>query len=159
MSSEPITITMLVVDLLESMGVRYAIGGSFASTLHGIARATMDSDLVVDLQESDIHQFIQGLNEAFYYDEQTIRNAIQRRPILHSKQASAVATAKCNAAAPIDHGVCVDRFLTGQGDRMTAATVKGDGAACGQGNVQGRFSAASRCAAAHTTATVCRFGP
>ncbi len=41
---------MLVTAALEALGVPYVIGGSMASAVHGLARATMDVDVVVDLR-------------------------------------------------------------------------------------------------------------
>ena len=49
MLTEPIQVTLLVADALESFGIRYFIGGSMATAVHGVARSTMDVDLVVDL--------------------------------------------------------------------------------------------------------------
>ena len=51
MLPEQIAVTMIVVDALEDLSVPYAIGGSFASALHGVMRATMDVDLVANLQQ------------------------------------------------------------------------------------------------------------
>ncbi len=52
MLDEPIAVTMLVIDALEALGVPYLIGGSLASAVHGVLRATMDADLVADLRLS-----------------------------------------------------------------------------------------------------------
>jgi hypothetical protein len=35
---------LLVTDALETLGVPYVIGGSLASAVHGVVRATMDAD-------------------------------------------------------------------------------------------------------------------
>jgi len=35
-----------VIDMFERLGEPYYVGGSFASSAHGIARATFDVDLV-----------------------------------------------------------------------------------------------------------------
>jgi hypothetical protein len=51
MLAEQIAVTMTVADALDALGVPYAIGGSFASAVHGVMRATMDADLVADLLE------------------------------------------------------------------------------------------------------------
>jgi hypothetical protein len=40
---------LLLIETLDRLGIHYAIGGSFASSFHGIARATQDLDLVVEL--------------------------------------------------------------------------------------------------------------
>jgi hypothetical protein len=76
MLPEQIAVTMLVADALEALGVLYAIGGSFASAVHGVMRATMDVDLVADLREEDIVPFVQALGDAFYVDAEMMREAI-----------------------------------------------------------------------------------
>jgi hypothetical protein len=48
MPSEPIAVTLQVIEALEGLGVPYWIGGSLASAAHGVARATVDADLVAD---------------------------------------------------------------------------------------------------------------
>ncbi|MBX7235657.1 MAG: hypothetical protein K1X65_14820 [Caldilineales bacterium] len=74
---EPIAVTLLVVEALESLGVSYVIGGSLASTLHGMARATLDSDLVADLQLQHVKSLVALLHDRFYIDESAAREAIQ----------------------------------------------------------------------------------
>jgi hypothetical protein len=76
MLPEQIAVTMLVSDALETLGVQYMIGGSFASALHGVMRATMDADLVADLREEDIAPLVQLLGEGFYADAEMMREAI-----------------------------------------------------------------------------------
>ena len=45
MLSEPVAVTLLVIEALEALDVAYLIGGSLASAIHGVARATQDADL------------------------------------------------------------------------------------------------------------------
>jgi hypothetical protein len=78
MLAEPIAVTMLVIKALEGLGVRYAIGGSLASAVHGVVRATMDADLVADLHIDDVEPLVQTLGEAFYADQETMRDAVRR---------------------------------------------------------------------------------
>lgn len=78
MLPEQIAVTMLVVDALEALGVSYAIGGSFASALHGVMRATMDADLVADVRLEHVAPFAQALGEAFYADAEMMRDAIRQ---------------------------------------------------------------------------------
>jgi hypothetical protein len=49
MLPEQIAVTSMVTDAMSSLGVAYALGGSLASAVPGVARATMDADLVADL--------------------------------------------------------------------------------------------------------------
>ena len=56
MLAEQVAVTMIVTDALEALDVPYAIGGPFASALHGVMRATMDVDLVTDLLERALEE-------------------------------------------------------------------------------------------------------
>lgn len=76
MLPEQLAVTMLVADALEDLGVPYAIGGSFASALHGVMRATMDADLVADLRQEDLAPFVQALGGLFYANAEMMREAI-----------------------------------------------------------------------------------
>jgi hypothetical protein len=78
MLTEPIAVTMKVVDVLETLGIPYFIGGSMATAVHGVARATMDVDLVADLESRQIGPLIVSLGEDFFADEQMIRSAVKR---------------------------------------------------------------------------------
>lgn len=79
MLTEPVQATLLVVEALEALGVRYLIGGSLASAVHGVVRATMDTDLVADLQLAHADPLAQTLGDAFYVDVESIRGAIRHR--------------------------------------------------------------------------------
>jgi hypothetical protein len=79
MTTEPIAVTLLVIEALDDLGVRYVIGGSLASALHGVARATMDADLVADLKPQHVRPLVQKLAGAFYLDEDAVRTAVASR--------------------------------------------------------------------------------
>ena len=78
MLAEPIAVTMVVTDALDALGVEYAIGGSLASAVHGVVRATMDADLVADLRIEHAEPLAQALGDAFYADVEMMRDAIRR---------------------------------------------------------------------------------
>jgi hypothetical protein len=63
---------------LDRLGIVYAIGGSFASSLHGVARATQDIDVVIDLHADQIEDFCNALAPQFYVDEGAIVEAVWR---------------------------------------------------------------------------------
>jgi hypothetical protein len=77
LNDEPIQVTMQVVHALEKIGIDYVIGGSLASALHGVARATMDSDIVANFREEHIAPFVEALKSTFYVDDEMIRDAIR----------------------------------------------------------------------------------
>jgi hypothetical protein len=68
-----------VVAVLEEMGVSYHVGGSFASSIHGVARQTRDLDLVAELSLSHAAAFAARLQADFYLDDESMRRAIENR--------------------------------------------------------------------------------
>src|SRR5512135_2530751 len=79
MLGDSIRVTLLVTDVLEEMGISYAVGGSLSSSLHGVMRSTLDVDIVADLRLEQIQTFVAALSPIFYADDEMIREAIQRR--------------------------------------------------------------------------------
>jgi hypothetical protein len=79
MLPEPIAVTLQVIEALQALRVPYLIGGSLASALHGVARATADADLVADLHTEHAEPLAKMLQPAFYADAQAIRDAILHR--------------------------------------------------------------------------------
>ena len=68
-----------VVQAFERLGIPYYIGGSVTSSFHGIPRATMDVDLVADIQRKHVPLLVNLLENAYYIDRDMILEAIQRR--------------------------------------------------------------------------------
>jgi hypothetical protein len=68
-----------VVDALEKLGINYLIGGSVASSVHGIPRSTQDADLVADIKESQVPELVAQLEGRYYLVESAIREAVQRQ--------------------------------------------------------------------------------
>jgi len=79
MLPDPVAVTLLVIEALDALGAPYLIGGALASTVHGVARATWDTDLVADLRLEHAEQLAQALSDAFYVDAESIRDAIRHR--------------------------------------------------------------------------------
>jgi hypothetical protein len=79
MVPEPLVTTLRVVEALESLGISYFIGGSFASAVHGVLRATLDADLVADLRLEHAEPLARALADAFYVDADAIRDAVRHR--------------------------------------------------------------------------------
>jgi hypothetical protein len=68
---------MRVVRLLESLGVRYVVGGSLASSVHGVLRASVDADIVAELAPEHVDRFCSSLKDDFYLDESRVREAVR----------------------------------------------------------------------------------
>jgi hypothetical protein len=69
----------LLLSVLDRMEIPYYVGGSVASSAHGIPRTTMDVDLVADLQLAQVDEFASMLQAEFYADGPMIRDALARR--------------------------------------------------------------------------------
>lgn len=68
-----------VVEALEKLSITYHIGGSIASSLYGIARATIDADIAADIKKEHILPLKSFLDTQYYFDEEMIGDAIQRK--------------------------------------------------------------------------------
>jgi hypothetical protein len=52
MLSEPVLVVAKLAGVFDALGIRYVVGGSLASSIYGIPRATQDVDLVADVRFS-----------------------------------------------------------------------------------------------------------
>ena len=76
---DPIAVAVSVARTLEALGIMHTIGGSIASAFAGEPRSTIDIDIVVALDESQVPALIAALGDDFYVDEEAIRRAIRER--------------------------------------------------------------------------------
>ncbi len=68
-----------VLALLDELGIEYAIGGSVASSAYGLPRATMDIDLVAQVEPLHAARFESALGDDYYVSTEMIRQAIRAR--------------------------------------------------------------------------------
>ncbi len=77
--AEPVQVTQQIAQTFERFGIRYLVGGSLASSLHGIPRATQDVDIVADIKLNQVVSLVEALKADFYIDADMIREAIRSR--------------------------------------------------------------------------------
>jgi len=63
---------------LDRLGVAYYVGGSIASSVHGIPRSTLDVDVVADLATKHVAPLVDALKAAYYIDSRMMFDAIAR---------------------------------------------------------------------------------
>lgn len=68
-----------VVASFEKLGILYYIGGSVASSVYGLARSTLDVDMVSNLTSQQVHKLVEMLEPFYYIDEEMILKAIKKR--------------------------------------------------------------------------------
>ncbi len=61
------------------LGIRHYVGGSVASSFHGASRSTMDVDLVAEMSNSAVSDFLNCFDKDFYVSEAAVRDAIRRK--------------------------------------------------------------------------------
>src|SRR6185295_14144233 len=76
---EALKVILAVVRVLEDLQVPYAVGGSLASSMHGIPRSTQDGDLVADLRVEHVQPFVAAVAESFHVSPERVLRAVQRR--------------------------------------------------------------------------------
>ncbi len=79
MLTDPLEVVAAVAQVLDELGIDYLVGGSLASSKYGIPRATLDADIVADLDVARAEEFIRRLASDFYVDISMAREAAQRR--------------------------------------------------------------------------------
>lgn len=72
-------VTLKVVKAFINLGIEYYIGGSVASSAYGVARSTLDVDMVANMNSDQAHALEELLEKEFYVDIDTIINAIKKQ--------------------------------------------------------------------------------
>jgi hypothetical protein len=76
---DPLFVVSRISAALDQLGVRYVVGGSVASSVYGIPRATQDVDVVAELYGKHVDALVALLATEFYVDGDMIRDALARR--------------------------------------------------------------------------------
>lgn len=79
MFAEPTRVVAILARVFDALGIRYVVGGSFASSIYGVPRATQDVDLVADVRLAHADPITKALTDEFYVDADMIRDAVRRR--------------------------------------------------------------------------------
>lgn len=67
-----------ILEVLDRLEIPYFVTGSVAGSVYGIARTTLDLDLVADLREDHIPQLVSELQADFYADPEMMADALKR---------------------------------------------------------------------------------
>ncbi len=68
-----------ISDAFQRLAVRWAIGGSVASSAHGEPRSTNDVDVIAVLSETEARELVTLLGADFYADAEVAADAARRR--------------------------------------------------------------------------------
>lgn len=85
MLPEPLQVVQRLIETFDRLGIAYLVGGSVASSVVGVERATQDIDFVVVLLEAQVEALTLALADEFYADADLLREAI-----LHNSSANVI---------------------------------------------------------------------
>jgi hypothetical protein len=74
-----IAILERLADVLDSLKITYAVGGSLASSVYGTVRFTQDADITVEPFGPVADKFCGALKDDFYISAESMRQALQDR--------------------------------------------------------------------------------
>ena len=77
--SDPLAVAICVAQILEACGLRYLVGGSLANSMSGEPRSTLDVDVVVAMEASDIPHLIDRLRDEYDVDDEAVARAVRER--------------------------------------------------------------------------------
>lgn len=75
----PTEFLLHVAELLERLGIPYHVGGSVASSAHGMYRASADVDFVIDPTADQLEALARGLESEFYVSRAALAEALAHR--------------------------------------------------------------------------------
>ncbi len=79
MVSDPLIVVATLADIFDRLGIPYLVGGSLASSLYGIPRATQDVDIMADVRFRHVDPLTKELEKDFYVAAELISDAIRDR--------------------------------------------------------------------------------
>jgi hypothetical protein len=68
-----------LLGAFSRLEIPYCIGGSIASSVHGVARSSLDADIVALVSRVDADRLCSALEGVFYVDADAAREAVDRR--------------------------------------------------------------------------------
>ncbi|MEW6363288.1 MAG: hypothetical protein AB1714_01475 [Acidobacteriota bacterium] len=79
MLSDPLLVVATLAHVFDDLRIRYLVGGSLASSVYGIPRATQNVDLVADIRLPHVEPLTTALAGQFYVDAEMICEAVKNR--------------------------------------------------------------------------------
>ena len=76
MDVDPFVPILSVTEILERLGIPYLLVGSIAGAIHGIARMTLDADMIAEIHPEHVRPLVRALEGAFYVDPGALSDAV-----------------------------------------------------------------------------------
>jgi hypothetical protein len=72
-----------VTGLLDQKGIGYMISGSLALNVYCIPRMTMDIDIIIELDQANLLDFLEIFSTGYYVNEETVKQEMYRKGIFN----------------------------------------------------------------------------
>ena len=79
MDDDSLAALLRVIEQLDALGIPYLLGGSLASSIHGLPRTTIDADLVAEIPETAVQTLVERLSPFYYINADAVHEAIRNR--------------------------------------------------------------------------------
>ncbi|MBI1799799.1 MAG: nucleotidyl transferase AbiEii/AbiGii toxin family protein [Candidatus Eisenbacteria bacterium] len=80
----PTEFLVYIAELLERLGIPYHVGGSVASSAHGMYRASADVDFVIDPSADQLEALARAMESEFYVSRPAMAEALSQRGTFNS---------------------------------------------------------------------------
>ena len=77
--TEELEVLKIVTERLNKAKIPYMVSGSIASNYYSVPRMTRDIDIVVELKQTDIENFVELFRSDFYIDTEMVTSEVLRR--------------------------------------------------------------------------------
>jgi len=81
--SEELEVLKVVTEHLNRTNIPYMVSGSMASNYYTVPRMTRDIDIVIELKEADIDNFVNLFQSDFYIDKEMIKKEVLQQGIFN----------------------------------------------------------------------------
>src|SRR5439155_2070611 len=76
---ENLQVLLEVIGKLQNLGIEYALGGSMASSIHGVSRFTRDADITAEPFPGKEQALVSSFGADYYVSLPSILDAVRRR--------------------------------------------------------------------------------
>lgn len=103
--TDPLEVLLDFTRVLDELGIKYVVVGSFASSARGLQRATRDVDILAQIGADEVDSIYEKLSDRYYIDRLSVRSAVINRSHFN--------------AIHLDSMFKVDVYVPGDSDRLS----------------------------------------
>jgi len=67
-----------IIEVFEALSIEYQVGGSLASSVHGVPRSSLDVDVLAALPAKKVTAFVERIEDTYYVSKAHAASAVER---------------------------------------------------------------------------------